>query len=364
MITVIVNRKEFRAAVSLVRQTIEPRAKGAMACIRIEGQQSELKLSTTAWDAQTTTHTGCVDSPEPFDVCIDMKRFALELNRAKGDTFTFHVHTSNHVKIPCVDIPFEAHDPSNRPPQLDLSEADTTDLQDSALLDALRSVVPAMSDDPTRSRLCGVHVDYTDSGMRLVASDGHRIHIVQTDIRLEGCGDDTAGATWPAMFCKQAVRILAANPEKFRWIHMHPHRFGITAGPTDLRSRSMSEKYPNWKKIIPKPLPVQAVFNRKEMLEALSDMDLERNAPVDLSMHKDYILMRGAASAHSRVRCGQSPGELEIRFNSRYLEDALTAARGSRLITLRADPGHPTLKPAEIGGLGDRFSSVIMPMRP
>jgi len=121
MSTITVDRKEFRAAVSIVRQTIERKSVPAMACIRIRGNRA-LELSTTAWDAHTTVYTGRLCTGRPLDVCIPVERFALEVNRSRANLFTFHVDPdTNRVTVPGVDVPFEHLDPKDRPPLFDMT---------------------------------------------------------------------------------------------------------------------------------------------------------------------------------------------------------------------------------------------------
>jgi len=366
MSTITVDRKEFRAAVSIVRQTIERKSVPAMACIRIRGNRS-LELSTTAWDAHTTVYTGRLDAGIPFDVCIPVERFALKLNRSDGELFTFDIDSgSNRVTLrgpandPWVEY-FDHQDPKDRPPLFDMKAALYTEVDRMPFVDALRSVIPAMSTDSTRFSLNGVCVDHHPLGLRMVASDGHRLHVRQTDIQIVGTTPESRPLIWSALFCTQAVRILNGSGGVFRF-HTDGRKFGVVAGQIDVRGYAVDGEYPNWKQIVPKPLPVQAAFKRADMVQAIKDLDLERNEKVHIRTHREHIKLE-AGDRSTVFGCSQSPGGFVAMLNSRYLRDAITAAPNTPL-HIRSHPNSSKLGPIEIVSDGDAYTSVLMPMRP
>jgi hypothetical protein len=88
-------------------------------------------------------------------------------------------------------------------------------------------VIRAISDDETRPFLCVLHVEGTRSGTRLVATDGHRLHVSEIEAKIPS-GD---------------------------------YKTEVTKSSVILRGPVTDVNYPNWRRVVPMAANVKGKIN-------------------------------------------------------------------------------------------------------
>ncbi len=138
-------------------------------------------------------------------------------------------------------------------------------------------------------------------------------------------------------------------------------------GQTTVSSRLIEGQYPNWQKIIPQNFISRAVVDKEVILKAVKLAAIfaknESNV-VTIKVNKSGLGITSEAkelgSQQNEVEAAVEGDELQIAFNAKFLQDALSAAGSSQLVIEFSGPLSPALiKPVGIDGL----EYIVMPVR-
>lgn len=118
------------------------------------------------------------DVTEPGAVCASAALVSQFASAARGDAVDLELGEagltlkSGRSRIGAATLPVEEF------PSLTAEVAEMVAVDPPSLSAALRFCLPAAADDETRYTMIGVHFRERDEGMRLEATDGHHIHMV------------------------------------------------------------------------------------------------------------------------------------------------------------------------------------------
>lgn len=231
----------------------------------------------------------------------------------------------------------------------------------------------AISQEESRYMLNGALLVLRPDGMTMVATDGHRLALVETiDCKLPVSGKEAK-----VLISKKALTELASL--------LHAGDFGdldvvyfsqneathfFLIGTRLLTSRKLSGTFPNYEAVLPKDLDREIVVSTPEFSRAVqrvSQFSDERSSAVRLQVGKDQMQISSSSS-----EAGESEDLLEtsysgepflIGFNSNYLLD-FTKAAGAEKVKFRFKA--PTVA-GELQPIDDegqcRYRYIVMPMR-
>lgn len=120
------------------------------------------------------------------------------------------------------------------------------DVDPQALYNALLRVDKAISSDPTRTALSAVLIDQMNTA-HIVATDGHRLHMVKTDLNIIEMG---TAALLPLKAVKLLLNNLKKHKEPLR-IYSDEEYLTIFFGRDFLTIRLIKETYPSYNNVIP-----------------------------------------------------------------------------------------------------------------
>ncbi len=289
------------------------------------------------------------DSPEPVVRCIPTALTLLEVKALPKDisevVFTFigetlqvnsrcELNTTDAAEYPVLVFP-------DGPP-----------VQLSGLLEALRKVAPAISDDDSRYALTGARVD--PSRGKVVATDGFRLHI-----------DDVTPAQAPSFTVpRQAVKIAVK--------HAISDEFTVAPGEAEdqvdmvsfpmkgglLVTKCVQGNFPDYQDIVP-PSAVKLTFSSKDFLQLLDGAN-------PLSKQSVRLKANGSLSVEAESETGASyswqipcetegaEGPFTLAFNPKFLIDALKSFQYETTVME---------VPASYGACTINKKAVVMPIR-
>jgi DNA polymerase-3 subunit beta len=247
------------------------------------------------------------------------------------------------------------------------------DVDPKLLLDMIERTFFAVSTDETRYNLNGVYFEPSAEALRLVATDGHRLSLVEKQ----------AGATFglkrgiilPKKGLQELRKLLAeaaeASPDKpaetklgFVENSAIVRRPGVT-----LSMRLIEGLFPDYRQVIPKAGDRSVKIGRdrfQETLRRISLLSTDKAHAVKLEITKGILRVTsqnpdlGEAKEEVPVEYAGEP--LKIGFNARYILDVLAVIQSKDVTFELADD----LSPGVLRG-GDEadqgFTAVVMPMR-
>jgi DNA polymerase-3 subunit beta len=246
------------------------------------------------------------------------------------------------------------------------------DVQPGALLDMIERTSFAISTDETRYNLNGVFFEPSAEALRLVATDGHRLSLVERP--MGATFGLKKGVILPKKGLQELKKLLAEavesgeeNPEtKLGFVENSAvvRRPGVV-----LSMRLIEGLFPDYRQVIPKAGEKVVKLGRGRFLETLRRISLlstDKAHAVKLELGKGVLRVMSQnpdlGEAKEEVPVEYEGEPLKIGFNARYLIDVLGVLASADVLLELADD----LSPGVLRGAGEEdqgYTAVVMPMR-
>ncbi|MCC7229161.1 MAG: DNA polymerase III subunit beta [Fimbriimonadaceae bacterium] len=231
------------------------------------------------------------------------------------------------------------------------------------LREAVDSVIYAVSTDTHRQILTGVLFSYDGSTLTLVATDTHRLAVKKLDQPGIGSG---ITAVIPEKALK-AIKALPVPDEDQVTIRFGGGRLGVEAGGAKVVSQLLAGAYPNWERVVPNESTRTWSVEVDQLAEKVKrTMILARDNAnrVRFRGSEDQILLAARSEekgeAKEEVPMIADNGDVEIAFNGKYVQDALSQMRGPGVKIEMTESSRPAIfRPADAE---NDYFCVIMPM--
>jgi DNA polymerase III subunit beta len=222
----------------------------------------------------------------------------------------------------------------------------------------------AVSTDETRFNLSGVYLESGDGGLRMVATDGHRLAMIERAL---------TAPTLP----KGVIMPRKGLVEVRKLLEQEEAELSLVVAEKDVRvqtpevaffMRLIEGEFPDYKQVIPGSTRSKVHMNREDFLGALRRIALlasERSHGVRLGLQKGTLEVaasnpeQGEASEDIEVSYNGDP--MTVGFNARYLLDVLGVHAAGDMMELGLTD---EVGPGVLHGSQDAtFTYVLMPMR-
>lgn len=253
------------------------------------------------------------------------------------------------------------------PPTPEVANAASFIVHEGTLLRGLKAVLSGVSTDDTRPVLTGVFLKLAGSTAVLVATDTHRLVVVECPI--QGVYGSTERII-PGRALREWAHLLDANGDATVKIELGENEVRFTVGSTVLTSRLIEGTFPKYERVIPTKSDFRLTINADEFCRAVKRAGIvarDNANRVEIRYDAKTLLTVSATAGDTGSACEEldiedvAAPDIAFCMNSAYLLDALGAVGGSQ-ITL---DGTKPLEPFVLRAVGDesRFV-VIMPMSP
>jgi len=228
--------------------------------------------------------------------------------------------------------------------------------------DMIRKTMFAISQDETRYTYNGVFMESEGDVLRLVATDGHRLAMIE---RPNAGAEFKEGVIIHKKALGELVKLLSETGEDVE-IYLDENHVIFTLGTIELSARLIDGDFPKYRQVIPEDNKCRIITDRDSLLRALRRVSLLSN---ETKMVK-FVFTPGqlilttngsdAGEAEEILESDYSGEELTIGFNARYCLDVLGILEDQSICFELKDSLSPGIfKPKE----GEGYIYVIMPMR-
>ncbi len=227
----------------------------------------------------------------------------------------------------------------------------------------------AISMEESRYTLNGALLILKPEALVMVATDGHRLALVETTHKFEGLGSE-ARVLIPKKAMVEIQRLAAESGEdaQIEFTRDENHLF-FSFGQRLLISRMLTGQFPNYEAVLPRDNNKTVVLERNELQDALrrvSQLADQRSHAVKFALSNEGVEISASSpeygEAKETIEKEYKGDPLAIGFNAQYLLDFLAAAaEGPISIELKDEQSAGQLRP-----LADeqyRYRYVVMPMR-
>ena len=227
----------------------------------------------------------------------------------------------------------------------------------------------AISMEESRYTLNGGLLILKPDTLAMVATDGHRLALAETDQKLAGLnGEMKVLIPKKAMDEVEKLASAAGADAQIEFAKDESHLF-FQVGHRLLISRILTGQFPNYEAVLPRDNNKTVTLERTELCDAVrrvSQLADQRSHAVKLAVSKEGIEISASSpeygEAKENIEKEYKGDPISIGFNSSYMLDFLAAAAdGPISIELKDEQSAGQMRP--LADESYRYRYIIMPMR-
>lgn len=229
----------------------------------------------------------------------------------------------------------------------------------------------AISAEESRFTLNGALLQLKDKSVSMVATDGHRLAMIEAENTLAG-GEVNYKALLPRKAMAEILKFASDSDDKEAAVEFSGddnHLF-FRLGARLLMSRKLTGNFPDFERVLPKSHAHAVTMNREELrgsIERVSQFADERSRAIKLRFSDNEATVHSSLSesgeSEDSIPVEYVGPTVEIGFNAHYLLDFLRAAPESEVaFHFKDGQSAGELRPAG-EGVNYNYRYVVMPMR-
>ena len=241
------------------------------------------------------------------------------------------------------------------------------------LVEMINRTIYAVSQDETRFNLSGVCFEplvekagkKTNSSLRLVATDGHRLAMITRPLEDIAV---TQKVIVPRKGLTEVRKLLEEVGDSVVGIDLKEGFLKIETPNSQLSVRLIDAEFPDYTQVIPQEKGVRATIDSELLAQALRRVALmvtDKAKCVKLDFAKGVLRISSSSpelgEAKEELEIDYSGEPLSIGFNARYMLDIINAFGEKRQVCLDL---FGTSGPGRFSSAGDESAlAIVMPMR-
>jgi DNA polymerase-3 subunit beta len=336
----------------------------------LETADSQLRISAT--DLELGLRCGCpAKVKKEGSGTIPAKRL-LEIVRSLPEAeIRFKILENHWVQVNCERASFKlvgmARD--NFPVLPSVPKA-LAEVSAPVLTNLVHKTIFAISSEESRYTLNGALLLLKPEVVAMVATDGHRLALVERDARVAGLANELRLLV-PRKAMGELVRLLGESGEDAQvQISKDESHLFFSVGDRLLISRMLTGQFPNYEAVLPRENNRVAELDKDLVTSAVRRVALladERSRAIRFQLEKDRLEVFSSSGeygeAHESLDAAYQGESLQIGFNYQYLLDFLSVVGegGKVRLELKDEQSAGQFRP--VGDEAYRYRYVVMPMR-
>lgn len=309
--------------------------------VLFETEKGRLRFSATDLEIGVTTWVGCKVETDGA-VTIPARTITDFINANTDETITFKTEQDS---VAVTSANFEAKIPglaaTEYPSIPQLTAGTVINLPIEHLSKALKAVAPAAALDEARPALAGIAIQVKDGSIALAATDSFRLAEYITTVE-----DQALAVTCivPIRAIHELIRIMGQVQDVSQaTVTITNNQIAFQLGETQLVTRLVEATFPEYRKVIPTSFQSELVIDGGEFINALrlaSIFTTTQANNIHLIVEDQAVRISSVASSYGQqtsalnaeVMHHGDEKKLDIAINARYLQDAVAAAGGKKII--------------------------------
>jgi DNA polymerase III subunit beta len=324
---------------------------------RLHLAATDLDVSLTSWCEGDVTEEG--------GIAVQAKKFMEIIRSLTAEEVHLVQEEPRVLSIRAGRSRFKIHglSPEDFPSLPAVDEKRRVEIPSADFRRMIAKILFAVSAEESRFQLNGALLKLKTGGLEMVATDGHRLALVEGS--LEGAIEDDAVLV-PRKALQELQRLEGDGTLSYR---RGEHHLSFRLGRRELICRILEGTFPDYERVIAKDNDKPVRFDRKPLAEAVKRVALltgDRARAVRLQFAPDQMVISAAnpdlGEAVEEVGCTYEGPEFRLGINPDYLSQFLDAVETERVrLELRDENTQCVGYPEE--GPDTRYLCVIMPMR-
>jgi DNA polymerase III subunit beta len=366
-----VNKSELLKELSLAQGVVERKTTlPILSNFLVESQPSGLKISAT--DLELGVLCVCPAKVKKEGAGTIPAKRLLEIVRSLPDAEIKFKMLENHwVQVTCERSSFKlvgmARDSF---PVLPAVPKALAALPAKVLTALIQKTIFAISNEESRYTLNGALLLLKPDSVSMVATDGHRLALVERDVEIQGLSSELR-LLIPKKAMGELLRLLADSDDEMpaKLAKDESHLF-FSLGERVLISRMLTGQFPNYEAVLPRENKRVIELDKDHVTAAIRRVALladERSRAIRMQLDKGKLEVFSSSGdygeAHESLDVEYAGEGLQIGFDYQYLLDFLNVLgeSGKVRLELKDEQSAGQFRPS--GEQPDRYRYVVMPMR-
>lgn len=368
-----ISKSELQKGLARIQSVVEKRnTMPILANVLLDAGNKKSKTLTLA---ATDLEVG-IRGSHPADVeiagkvTVSAKKLYEIVRELPNELVSLEVTENAYVKICCDRAQFAlAGNAADEYPTLpNFSLGKTAPVQAVFLSEMIERTMYAASADETRYNLNGVYFEQlpTSGKVRMVATDGHRLAIVDRMLGAELSGLEP-GVIIPRKGLGELKHLLDEEDTEEVELGFEGNSALVRKGEVTLVMRLIEGEFPNYQQVIPKETNINLTVVVETLARALRRVALlsaERSRAIKFELSDGQLRLSSnnpdLGDAQEEIDVDYAGEPITVAFNARYLMDALNSIKAKEVRLGFKDATSPAqLIPTD----DDDALAVVMPMR-
>ena len=335
--------------------------------ILLETDKNQLKISAT--DLEIGISYWCPGKIEKEGSITCPARLLTEfINNLPNEKVLFE-GKNNILEIKCKNYKTKINSESSKDFPLipKIKEEKFININQKILKNSLNQVVKITSLSDLKPEISGISLITKDKSLKLAATDRFRLAEKTIKELKDFKNINDLAIIIPARTILEVIRILEEKDEEFVSIAFEASQIMFKISNIKLVSRLIEGEFPSYSQIIPKDFKTELILDREEFINNIKIASLF--SPKNNDIHLRIINKEGLEIISQDSQKGENKSllkgdlkgeDLEISFNWRYIQDALSLINTPEIFLGLNDESTPgVLKP-----VGDQsYIHLIMPIK-
>jgi len=337
--------------------------------VLLEGIDGELRLTATDLEVGMQS-TYPANIRRPGKVTVSAKKLYEIIKELPDSEISINAKENCWIEVECGKALFNivglsADEFPNFPKP---EQAQFLTLNSSLCKEMIEKTFFAVSQDESKYNLNGIfcQVQQETNLLRLVATDGHRLSMIDKNIEVSESSELSKGVILPRKGILELKKLAEEGEGNLQFGFMDNNAV-ISKDRTVIIMRLVDGEFPDYSRVIPKANEQQATIKVDTFLHALRRMIIlssEKSRGVKMNFKNDILVVSSSnpelGDAREELDIEYQGPDLAVGFNARYLLDILQVQDQDKIFMILKDNLSPGLiKPAD----DDGYLAVVMPMR-
>lgn len=363
------NKAKLNMAVSRLQSIVPPKSTiPILSNILFDLNGDKLELKVTDLDVSMTS-TLDVEVLKKGSITVPAKVFS-EIVKELPDYELDIIATENRMEIKCGSgiyklSGFSAEDFPRLP---DIHPGRQVKINAQSFYKLIKKVLFAVSKDETRPALNGVLWHTSESGLNLVATDGHRLaKVTRSDIKITGYKEDII---IPPKVLDNLVKLMSDETGEIGVI-LNENSIVFVLEDAVITSRLLEGPYPNYEQVLPKDND-KILLIEKDLLQAavrrVSILSNSLTHQVKFAMKNNSLELSATnfdfgGEAKESMKVSYEADEMDIGYNANYVMDVLKQIDGDEVRFELSNPTMATIIKQQTESENESSLFLIMPLR-
>ncbi|ACJ75813.1 DNA polymerase III, beta subunit [Thermosipho africanus TCF52B] len=366
MLKLAIQRSELEKKISVAAQavgskTVDP----ILQCLLFKVEDNSLNIYSTDMQTFVVSKLNVPEVEGSGQFAVDAKLLEEIVKNVDNDQIILNYDNGKlNIKSGKSSFNIATYSEPEKFPSIELENTGIKfEIETSILQEMIDRVIFCASTESAMRALNGVYWELKDNYLRLVASDGYRLALVEQKITVNSDIDFILSLK----SMKELENLIKETDEPVLTINFDHKKLAVNAGDVTVIMRVVEEVFPDYKRVLPKAFKSRIVFNKDQFLESLKrTMIIAKRGTdkVQLKALDDTLELSSQSPEYGEV-IEEIPIEKEgeditINFNPRFLNEAVKKIEEEEVVFNFVDE----LSPMQINSKNvGEYLYIVLPVR-